>query len=128
MQTNSLLRAALKLISRTLCVGAMVFALSTAAQAADAAFDEKPVPVKTPPPKYPAQMRTEGVDGVVAVRVHIAEDGSVAECVVAKSNRSEFDQAAVEAVQKWKFKPAKKDGAPVACKIVIPIRFSLAES
>ncbi len=73
-------------------------------------------------------MRSDGVDGVVAVRVYIAEDGSVSQCEVAKSNRAEFDQAALEAVQKWKFKPAKKEGTAVACKIVIPIRFSLAES
>ncbi len=128
MTNRSILRPGLKFLTRALCVGMLTLGLSAVSRAADAAFDEKPVPVKTPPPKYPPQMKSEGVDGVVAVRVHISADGSVAECTVAKSNRAEFDQAALDAVQKWKFKPATKDGAPVACKIVIPIRFSLEQS
>ncbi len=107
-----------------LTFGFFLFAPSLWAQAA---FDEKPVPVKTPPPKYPSQMRSEGVDGMVAVRVVIGVDGKVKSAEVAKSNRPEFEAPAVEAVQKWTFKPAKKDGEPVECKIVIPIRFSLAE-
>ncbi len=109
------------LLSAVILMGAL------ALHAAEAAFDEKPVPLKTPPPKYPSQMRSEGVEGMVAVRVFIAVDGSVKSCEVAKSNRPEFEQPALEAVQKWKFKPAKKDGEPVECKIVIPIRFSAGE-
>ncbi len=92
---------------------------------AQAAFDEKPVPVKTPPPKFPPQMKSEGIDGTVAVRVVIGVEGDVKSAEVAKSSRSEFEQPALDAVQKWKFKPAKKAGEAVECKIVIPIRFSL---
>jgi len=89
--------------------------------------DVNPVPVKTPPPVYPPRLKVEGASGVVAVTIVIDETGTVTSCKVAKSTRDEFNDAAVEAVQKWKFKPAQKDGAPVKIKVTVPIRFSIEE-
>jgi len=91
------------------------------------AFDVKPVPIKTPPPDYPSDLKREGVSGVVAVKVLIDETGSITECAVVKSTDARFDDAALKAVKKWKFKPAQKDGAPVAIKIIVPIQFQLNE-
>ena len=91
------------------------------------AFDVKPVPLKTPPPEYPLSLKREGLDGVVAVKVMIDVTGAVSECSVSKSTDPRFDEAALAAVKKWKFKPAQKDGAPVAIKIIIPIHFQVNE-
>ena len=65
--------------------------------------------------------------GVVVVKCTIDEQGNVQEPLVEKSTNAGFDQAAVDAVKKWKFKPAQQDGSPVAKKVSIPIKF-VAES
>ncbi len=91
------------------------------------AYDTTPVPVKTPPPVYPLSLKREGVSGVVAVSVVIDETGSVASASVAKSTHPDFDAPAIEAVKKWKFKPAQKDGEPAKCIVLIPIKFNLDE-
>ncbi len=87
--------------------------------------DVNPVPVKTPPPDFPEVAKRDGISGVVAVSVVLDEKGLVATCTVSKSSNSIFDESAVAAVKKWKFKPAQKDGAPVKMKLTIPIRFDL---
>jgi len=89
--------------------------------------DVNPVPVKTPPPDYPLGLKREGTSGLVAVAVVIDETGVVTTCAVAKSSNPGFDEAALEAVKKWKFRPAQKDGAAVKMKVTIPIRFSISE-
>jgi len=89
--------------------------------------DVNPVPVKTPPPDYPINLKREGTSGLVAVSVIIDETGVVTSCSVAKSSNPDFDESALAAVRKWKFKPAQKDGAAVKMKVTIPIRFSISE-
>jgi protein TonB len=92
-----------------------------------AKVDVNPVPTKTPPPKYPDEMKRAGVSGVVAVTIVIDEQGEVASAVVAKSTNPEFEAPALAAVKKWKFKPGKKDGVPVKVRVTIPLRFDLEE-
>jgi len=89
--------------------------------------DVNPVPVKTPPPEYPDSMKRQGVSGVVAVSIVIDETGAVMSTTVAKSSQPEFEAPALNAVKKWKFKPAQKDGVPVKMKVTVPIRFNLEE-
>ena len=89
--------------------------------------DVNPVPVKTPPPEYPSEMKRLGASGVVAVTIVIDEKGKVISANVAKSSRAEFESAALEAVNKWTFKPGKKDGAPVKTRVTIPLRFNLED-
>jgi protein TonB len=89
--------------------------------------DENPVPVKTPPPRYPDSLKREGVSGVVAVTIVIDETGAVSSTAVAKSSHPDFERPAMEAVSKWKFKPAKKDGAAVKVKVTLPLRFSVED-
>jgi periplasmic protein TonB len=89
--------------------------------------DENPVPVKTPPPRYPDSLKREGIAGVVAVVIVIDQKGAVAECTVAKSSHPEFERPALEAVRAWKFKPAKKDGNPVKVRVTLPLRFNVED-
>lgn len=89
--------------------------------------DVNPIPVKTPPPEFPLQMRRDGLSGVVAVSVVIDETGSVVSATVAKTTDAGFNEAAMAAVKKWKFKPAQKDGVAVKIKVTVPIRFSLED-
>jgi periplasmic protein TonB len=84
---------------------------------------EAPVPVRTVPPDYPPDLRREGVSGLVMVKCSIDEQGNVTETTVEKSSNPAFEKPAMDAVRKWKFKPAKQDGNPVAIKVSIPIKF-----
>ncbi len=84
---------------------------------------EPPVPVRTVPPEYPAELRRDGVSGLVMVKCTIDEQGNVVDPQVEKSSNGAFEKPAVDALKKWKFKPAKQDGAPVAIKVSIPIKF-----
>lgn len=89
--------------------------------------DVSPVPVRTPPPKYPPEMKRAGITGVVAVSIVIDEKGAVVESSIVKASKSEFEEPALDAVKYWKFKPAKKDGESVKCRVTVPLRFNLDE-
>lgn len=84
---------------------------------------EPPVPVRTVPPEYPTELRRDGVSGVVTLKCQIDEKGDVTGAEVEKSTNSAFEASAIAAVRKWKFKPAKQDGAPVSIRVSIPIKF-----
>ena len=85
---------------------------------------EPPVPVRMVPPEYPYELRRAGISGVVTLTVEIDETGAVQNCQVQKSTNQEFEQPALDAVRKWKFKPARRDGAAVKIKIQLPLRFT----
>ena len=101
---------------------ALVFA--GAAYAQESTFDEPPMPTKTVPPTYPNALKNDGISGMVTMSLTVDEKGNVANAVVKKSTRPEFEQPAIDAVSRWKFEPAKKDGKPVAVQVVIPVKFS----
>jgi protein TonB len=89
---------------------------------------ENPVPVRTVKPDYPRELHSQGVTGVVMVKCAIDSQGNVTETSVTKSSNEAFDKPAMDAVKKWKFKPARQDGNPVAIAVTIPIKFVLDES
>ena len=121
MSRKSLLRTAF-IAAAFLTVGTLT---SIRAQE-PAEFDVRPVPVKTPPPSYPQDLKQSGVTGMVAVRVEIDEQGNVVECAISKSTHPGFEQAALDAIRGWKFKPASKAGAAVKSRLIVPIKFSEA--
>ncbi|HYP15612.1 MAG TPA: energy transducer TonB [Opitutus sp.] len=108
----------------TLALG--LCAIQPMAQAA--AGREPPVPVRTVAPDYPSSLRSQGVSGVVMVKCTIDEQGNVSETEVTKSSNETFDKFATAALKKWKFKPARQDGTPVAMQVTIPIKFVAEES
>ena len=110
-------------LSVALVCGALMLLPSSRA-AAGADVDERPVPVKSIAPEYPADMKREGQSGIVYIKVVVDENGDVVQPAVEKSTRAEFEAPALAAVSRWKFKPAKKNGAAVRVGITIPIKFS----
>lgn len=89
--------------------------------------DENPAPTKTVNPSYPATLKTEGVTGLVAVQIVIDEKGEVIDAKATKSSHPDFEKPALEAVKKWKFKPAKVAGKEVKVRVTIPFRFNLED-
>ena len=90
-----------------------------------AADTEPPVPVRTVPPAYPEAMRAANTSGVVVLVCEVDEKGSVTDAKVTKTTNEAFNQPAIDAVTKWKFRPAQKDGKPVAIHINLPVKFSV---
>jgi periplasmic protein TonB len=88
-------------------------------------FDKNPIPVRTPPPQVPSELK--GQNGIVSVVVIIDEKGDVFQATVSKSTDAAFEAASIEAVKKWKFKPAEVGGQVVKAKVTIPIHFSAAK-
>ena len=85
--------------------------------------EQLPDAVKKAPPVYPDEARRSGVEGTVMVQALVLEDGSVGECKVVHSIPM-LDEAAIECVRQWRFKPAMTDGHPVAVWVAVPVRFA----
>ncbi len=75
-------------------------------------FDEPPVPVTTVQPVYPEFAREAHITGTVVLHVLVGKDGRVGNIIVDKGITG-LNDAAVDAVKRWVFKPASKGQAPV---------------
>lgn len=78
------------------------------------------------PPVYPIEARRRGLEGTVMLRVEVLEDGTVGNVsIITSTGHQLLDQAAVEAVKKWHFDPARMNGQPQRCEVQLPVRFVL---
>ena len=78
-------------------------------------------------PSYPESLRQQRIEGRVAVRMLVLEDGSVGDAdVVSSSGYGEMDAAAVDAVRQWQFVPARHEGGgAVRCRTTLSVSFRL---
>lgn len=77
-------------------------------------------------PLYPAVAKDAGWEGIVVVRVLVQTNGLPGEVIVQKSSGySLLDKAATEAVQQWRFKPAKDGNILINKYVDIPLKFEL---
>jgi protein TonB len=76
-------------------------------------------------PVYPMMARKLGREGKVVLMLTIDENGNLLNAEVMDKAGYGFTEAAVEAVKKSTFLPAKKDGKPIASRALLPIRFRL---
>jgi protein TonB len=88
-------------------------------------LDQQPVARVRTPPQYPFEMRRAGVTGEVTVDFIVDSNGDVQNAYAVKSSQREFEQPAVQAVSKWKFKPGRKGGRNVNTHMQVPIVFTL---
>lgn len=86
-----------------------------------------PQPLHSPAPRYPRAAQRRGETGTVLLRVQVGADGQprAVELVQGSGSRA-LDRAASEAVRRWRFRPALRDGQPVAGVVQVPITFDLA--
>jgi protein TonB len=87
--------------------------------------DQLPAPISQANPVYPRTLRTQRLEGSVDVGFVITAKGSIQDPHAVSSTHEGFEQAAIDAVKKWKFKPAMKDGKPVSTKVLVTVTFSL---
>ena len=85
----------------------------------------RPVLVVKVEPSYPHVARRAGLGGRVTLRAVIAEDGSVESVEVFASTNPLFDDAAVDAVRQWRYRPALMNGRPVKVYFSVVVNFLL---
>lgn len=77
-------------------------------------------------PAYPSAPRRLGIQGTTVLRVHVLADGRIGDVLVEHSaGHPDLDQAAMEAVRRWRFEPARRGADPVAMWVLLPVEFRL---
>lgn len=77
-------------------------------------------------PRYPESARRAGAQGVTTLRVRVLKNGRVGEVLVEQSaGFRDLDLAAMDAVKKWLFEPAKRGNDAVSVWVMLPVKFEL---
>jgi protein TonB len=77
-------------------------------------------------PSYPSSALRQGIQGTAMLKVHVLIDGRVGDVVVQQSaGHPDLDQAAIEAVRRWRFEPARRGSDPVAMWVLLPVQFQI---
>jgi len=101
---------------------------STSGESGERVYSRKdhpkpPRPIYSPDPDYPDEARKSGKEGTVVLWLVVGSNGLPSDIRVARSLSPILDEAAVNAVKKWRFVPATKDGKPGAVQINVEINF-----
>ena len=89
-------------------------------------YDDPPVAMTPIRPVYPEIAQEAGIEGVIVVQAFIDEKGRVKETQILKGvPNTGLDEAAMDAIRKTRFKPAKQRERSVGVWISIPVNFRL---
>jgi TonB family protein len=84
-----------------------------------------PRAIYAPDPEYSEEARKARHQGTVILWAIVGPDGLPRHLRVQRALGMGLDQKALEAVRRWRFEPALKDGKPVAVQINIELNFRL---
>ena len=80
-------------------------------------------------PPYPLVARRKGEQGTVKLKVRVTREGSATEVQLDQSSGSpSSDNAALDAVKKWRFVPARRGDEPIDSWVFVPITFRLNDA
>ena len=112
-------------------------AADSQAPAADAGApgEEAPTGVLTRAPEvidfveaaYPPDARARGLTGSVGLMITIGADGAVGDARIVEPAGEGFDEAALDAVRAFRFRPAEIDGQPAAVQVSYRYNFTLEQ-
>lgn len=78
----------------------------------------------SPLPAYPQSAWATGIQGTVTLEVVVRTDGKVGAVRILEGLPAGINETAVQAVQRWQFQPATRDGEPVAVYHRLTLRFA----
>ena len=87
-------------------------------------YDEGPKIITMARPVYPQEAFVKKIEGQVTLEILIDSTGRVVRARV-KQSIPVLNQAAIDCVMKWQFKPAIKHGRPVATMANAPVTFRI---
>lgn len=85
----------------------------------------EPIPIFRPEPEYSEEARKAKFQGAVMLQIIIDENGRTRDIRVIRPLGLGLDEKAIEAVQKWRFKPSTKDGRAVPVQANVEVNFRL---
>lgn len=95
-------------------------------------FDAPPEALSMIDPVYPEKARKLGIEAELYVRALVDSEGKVAQAEIIKIEASKknlgFEKSALKAAHHATYKPAQKDGKPVATWIAYAVKFKLKDS
>lgn len=101
----------------------------TGGPTASSYVDAAPIYAENPPPRYPRVALLQGWSGEVWIRVRVSSSGRVLDATIEHSSGHRvLDSAALKAVRRWRFHPARRGDTPMAGDVRLPIRFKLRSS
>ena len=101
-------------------------AATTVHSEAGAIRDVKPDYLRNPPPTYPDAARRDRQEGLVRLTVIVDVEGRAESVTLSGTSGHELlDNAALNAVRNWRFRPAMEGGMPVRSRVNVPVRFRL---
>lgn len=86
---------------------------------------KKPEPLHQPPPRYTEVARRANVQGVVVLQAVIDERGNVTDVRVLRGLPMGLEQAAIDAVRTWRYRPATLHGRPMKVYFNLTVNFQL---
>ena len=90
-------------------------------------LDNRPQITRQVSPVYPHEAVASALSGTVTVDFVVDEKGHVQDARVTHSTNTIFDDAAVQAVLKWRFERGLKHGRAVRFRMQVPLAFSIAD-
>jgi|SRR5215471_6366564 len=84
-----------------------------------------PRAIESPQPSYTDRARKAKHQGTCVLALIVGTDGLPHDITVVRPLGMGLDEKSIEAVQKWKFEPARKDGQPVAVRIKVETSFRI---
>jgi TonB family protein len=88
----------------------------------------EPVVVECVKPAYPALARAASIQGDVDILALVGELGLVETARVSRADHAELAGAALEAIYRWRFRPALEGDHARAVWILVPFHFSLSDT
>jgi TonB family protein len=84
-----------------------------------------PEVIYSPEPSFSDEARKAKHQGIVQLLVVVGKDGHPYDIRVGQTLGMGLDEKAIEAVSRWRFRPATFNGQPVATQIAIQVDFHL---
>jgi TonB family protein len=86
-----------------------------------------PIPVFTPEAEFSEEARRKHVAGVVMIQMLVTEEGLPTHLRVAAHAGNGLDEKALEAVGKYRFRPASLEGVPVPVVMTVEVNFRFSK-
>lgn len=92
-------------------------------------MDSAPVPTRKTQPVYPSSLLGKGIGGRVLVSCAVDTSGKVVSTTIKQSSgHPDLDKAAINAINKWAFKPGTRGGKKVKATCVVPFNFEVKKN
>lgn len=94
-------------------------------QEQERATPQRPEIIHQVDPIYPERARRAGIEGIVMMRIRTDIEGKVKSIEVIRSDSTILNQAAIDAVRQWRYKPQYRNGIPIPIVTIVAVKFRI---